>query len=138
MFLSDSEFTTHVAASLKVASSDLASYWSEIAGKAHQSAYYDIRGALINRGFSAAQVDAWERGAEFERDIGLWWAIIRGGRPAHIDDQMMEALDRRMELKTVAVEVSSGAAQEPGGNQSNIVSGTLDTTTDRWTKDTLV
>lgn len=143
MFVSDSTFRLAVAAALKMDVADLGAYWDAQAQRAHQSAYLDIRGALLARGFTAAQVDAWARGEEFEHDIGLFWALVRGGRPAHITEEMLAALDRRAELATVTVEIDSGTPQTPSTVPGRIVAGVLatvdaDGNDDRWTRDTVI
>lgn len=141
MFLTDSDFRTALAGALKVDAADLAKYWDLQCQQAHESAYLDIRGALLVRGFTATQVDLWDRGGEFERDIGIFWACVRGLASAALDPVALDRLDRRAELMTVLVEVAGGAPQEPAATPGRIVAGMFSTTDvngddDVWTRDT--
>lgn len=141
MFLSDTDFRATVAAALKVDPANLARYWDAELQRCHESAYKDIRGALLVRGFTAAQADAWDRGAEFERDIGLYWACVRGIGAMALDPVALDRLDRRAELMTVMVEVAGGATQNPAATPGRISAGMLGTTDadgnhDRWTRHT--
>jgi hypothetical protein len=67
--------------------------WTEIAQTCNVRAYNDIVTILSQRGYTLAQVLAWDRGAEFERDLAdffvLSQAVADGSaaverRPAHI------------------------------------------------------
>lgn len=142
MFLTDSDFRQSVADTLKMNVSALSAYWDRLAVEAHTTAYKDIRGALLARGFSAAQIDAWDRGQEFERDLGLYWALVRGAGLHQYQREFVDALDRREELKAVHVETIAGAPQDPSGSPAKISSGRFDTTDpttgeeDTWTRST--
>lgn len=138
MFLSDSEFRQALADTLKIDVAKLGSYWDRQCKQAHESAYLDVRGALLARGFTAAQADSWARGAEFERDIGLFWALVRGMGVANIGSEFIDRLDRRAELQTVMVEIASGEPQEPAGTPPRIDYGVLNTSNDEWTKETVL
>ena len=138
MFLTDTDFRQALADTLKMDVAKLGAYWDRQCKQAHESAYLDVRGALLARGFSASQADSWARGAEFERDIGLFWALVRGAGVHNYGSDFIDRLDRRAELMTVMVEVESGAPQEPSGTPPRIDSGVLDTSEDRWTRETPV
>jgi len=138
VFLTDSEFRQALADTLKVDVAKLGAYWDRQCKQAHESAYLDVRGALLARGFTATQADSWARGAEFERDIGLYWAFVRGMGVHNIGSEFIDRLDRRVELQTVMVEIASGAPQEPAGTPPRIDFGTLVTTEDRWTRETVL
>lgn len=147
MFLTDDDVRQSVAGLLKMDVAGLAGYWDRLVKECHASAYYDVRGALLQRGFTAAQVDAWDRGAEFERDLTLYWCLVRGGLQVHaISAEQLDRLDRRKELETVLVETAA-APQPPAQEPGRIVSGVLATSyvtadgvtvEDRWTRDTVL
>lgn len=142
-FLTREEFRQSLADTLKVSVSDLGSNWDRQCEEAMRSAYLDIRGALVQRGFTAAQVLAWERGAEFQRDIGHYWALVRSGAAVPMDDRILERLDRRKELMTVVVEIDTGVPQAPAYSPPRVQVGKIgsvdsDGNEDFWTKDTPV
>lgn len=145
MFLTDPDVRQSVAGLLKQDAATLAGYWDRLIQECHASAYYDVRGALLQRGFTVAQVDGWDRGAEFERDLTLYWCMVRGGLHVHaISAEQLDRLDRRKELETVLVETAA-APQPPAHDPGRITHGVLATTytdaagadrEDRWTRDT--
>lgn len=130
-----------VAAALKVDPASLAPYWDNEILRCQESAYKDIRGALLTRGFLAPQVDAWDRGMEFERDLTLFWALARGYGGVPQDMTQLETLDRRKELLTVHVEIAGGTTQVPTASPGRISAGMIenldaDGNCDRWTRHT--
>lgn len=142
--MADKDFRQDLADTLKIDVADLGAYWDRLCKQSHESAYLDIRGALLARSFTVGQIDSWGRGAEFERDIGLYWALVRGARVHNIGGDEIERLDRRAELLTVMVELDSGAVQEPAGEPARISYGVLSTTNlstgedDPWTRETVL
>lgn len=135
MFLTDDEFRESLAITLKIDVGRLGKHWDLLCQEAHKSAYFDVRGALLARGYAASEVDNWDRGPEFERDIGLFWALLRGSRFHNYGTDVVDKLDRREELKSVMVE-NLGTVQIPSGTPPRIDGGLLDTTNDEWTVDT--
>lgn len=77
--------------------------WDVIVSDSNRSAYWDIVSRLMNRGYTKAQVDAWDRLAEYTIDIGLYWCAIKGGGLEGYDDKFISKLDRRKELDEVFV-----------------------------------
>lgn len=135
-FLTDAELKTSLAATIKVASGDLPAYWDTLITECNSAAYLDVRGGLIQRGFTAVQADAWDRGKEFQKDIGLYWLLVKGAGLHEYDQKFVMLLDRRKELQTVLVEIAGGATQTPTGDPSTAIFNRLDTTNDRWTMET--
>lgn len=111
-FLTDAQLQTQLEAVLQVAPGSLsagdAGHWLTIITAANASAYSDLQGTLLGRGLSATQVDTWGRGAEFQRDIGIFWCLVKGAAGHNYDDKFVKALDRRADLKTVALLDSDG------------------------------
>jgi hypothetical protein len=118
-YITNTELLTAVADRVKVTNPDeLPAWWaSTVVPQAVTAGYQDILGALLNRGFSKAQVDAWDRRVEFNFSQSLYWALVNGGAAADVaQPDALKALDRREELKTVLVFVSGVWVQPPAGN----------------------
>lgn len=116
-FLTDAALTTALESAMSVAPGTLGSgdsaHWLTIVEQANGSAYQDILGALLQRGLSLTQIDTWHRGIEFQRDLGLFWALVRGAGLHGFDDTYIKPLDRRKELETVALIDAVGAPLVP-------------------------
>jgi hypothetical protein len=124
-FVTDSQLKTRIAAQLKQDSSSLPTYWDTIITDARNSAYREIQAALLQRGYTAAQIAAWDRGAEFEIDIGLFWALVKGAGMKGEDIKFIQLLDRRKELAVVDV-TNSDVLQTPEPAATPIGYGALD------------
>lgn len=118
MFTSDVVILQDVADALKLASvNDLPAYWSGVVSRTHRAAYQEIVGALVMRGFTKTQVDAWDRGEEFERQIALYFCFTSPQGAGQFDLNAVKVWDRREELKSVQVYdlgVAVSPTQEPG------------------------
>lgn len=134
-FITDLELKTSLAATLKVLVSDLPAYWDVLIPECNESAYYCIRGILLQRGFLVSQIDNWDRGREYQIDLGLYWLLVKGAGLHEYDDKFILLLDRRKELETVVVE-SFGNNQIPAGDPPGAVFNRLNTIGDRWTLET--
>lgn len=105
-FITDTQLKTLVAAALKKPTADLdaVDYWPVIITECNAAAYNEIVSRLAARGFTTAQIAAWDRGAEFEKRIGLYWALVEGGCLDAFDDKFIERLKTYLDwLDTVAV-----------------------------------
>ncbi len=120
MFLTDADIKTALSALLKMAEAGLPDYWDVVITAAHTAAYQDILGGLMSRGFRKDQVDSWDRGGEFEKDISIFWCLARGGAYAEFGAEAVKALDRRKELATVLV-FAGGVWIKPSGDQPGLV-----------------
>ena len=106
---------------LKQSSPDnLAAYWDNIITDANNSAWEDIREKLGRRGFTETQIDTWDRSEEFNKDIGLYWCLVKGGVGHNYDDRFIRQLDRRAELETIQVTIA-GAVVQPGDEDLDAV-----------------
>lgn len=101
----------------------LSEYWDDIVTDSRTSAYNEIVSRLADRGLSLTQIADWERGAEFERDIALYWCLIKGAVGGE-DDKFIKQLDRRKELDEVAV-VIDGEVVTGGGNDGPVGYGVV-------------
>jgi hypothetical protein len=100
-------------------------YGETIIEDSRRAANQEIYSVLLGRGYSDAQIEDWDRGIEFERDLALFWCLVKGGALV-IEDTRMRALDRRKELQEVSVTV--GGVLANAGDYSGVVStGLLET-----------
>lgn len=120
-FVTDGQLLAMVADRLKVRPADLPAYWADsITPQANESAYQEVLGRLLDRGFTKTQIDQWDRGAEFQQAIGLYLALVNGGAYAGYDAGVLQMLDRRKELKEVLVFIS-GEWVKPVGDRPGLV-----------------
>jgi hypothetical protein len=127
-FISDTELTTFVGDQLKTSVSQLPAYYtSTILPRANTAAWQEIQGRLLARGFSASQIAAWDRGAEFQADLGTFWAITHSGFYAGFDKETLKLMDRREELDKVQV-FTGGVWVRPDDSQGNTNQGSPITT----------
>lgn len=111
--------------------------WDSTILDSNRSAALDVAGRLLARGYTAAQVDAWDRRAEFNADIGLFWCLTKGGIPTAASDLHIAKLDRRKELDAVLVTIG-GVPVEPGGGSDGygVSGGRMSEDDYRFTMDT--
>ena len=102
-FLADADLKAAVASLLSKAPADLPSLWDGIITRANADAYGDIKRRLAVRGYTIAQIDAWDDGAEFQHSIGLFWTLSRAAGLHDYNDKFVNRLDRRAELDEVVV-----------------------------------
>jgi|ERR1700733_50690 len=135
MFIQDADILTAVANMLRQrgGSAALAPFWSQIvigvgsfAGKgSHNSAYQDIVDALTQRGFSIAQINQWDRGAEFELQQSLFWTYTLAGDSAQMDALQIRSLDKRAELKSMTQLSIAGVWQQPNAAPNQLPGGCM-------------
>lgn len=125
-FVTEDQVKQALADILQVAVGTLQAYWARIVADAREAAYQDILGALTARGYSAGQIAQWDRGAEFQRDIALYWCgVKRATVAAQTQGQLLDRLDRldrRKELATVAVMIGGVVVDPAGTTGGGIVS----------------
>lgn len=118
-YITASQLQAALASFLKIREADLPDYWQPLSSQAANFARQEIVGRLLRRGFTEAQVDAWDRDFEFSRDLGLWKAVVLGGAYTGFDANVLKALDRRRELDEVLVFIS-GVWVKPTGDQPSL------------------
>lgn len=110
--------------------SNLPPQWSSIAQQNQARAYNMIVSVLSGRGFTAAQIAAWDRGTEFELDMAIFFSLQRGGSLAtSLDDKFLKTFDRRDELKEV-IYTTGGSVADPQGTAGLPNVGDMDTSED--------
>lgn len=114
-------------------------YVGDILHDANVAAYQEIQGRLLKRGLTQAQLDAWDRGAEFQTAIGLFWALVRAaGLSEGVRPEVLRALDRRKELSDPDLELFSGGVPlvPPTPPADGLVTtGVMNTSTDMFVAD---
>ncbi len=136
--LSDAVILSELADLLQVKVSDLpARYANSIVPRAHIAGYQEVIGALITRGFTMAQVLAFDRLTELERDLSLYFALMQSGAYKRVDEKLLESLDRREELKTIILFIA-GVPKAPGDTSEATMkasAGPMNTSTDIFVLD---
>lgn len=123
-FITTAELETEIAAALKLAAAaDLQTFWDTVIARVNVSAYQEIVGQLIRRGYTKAVIDTWDRGAEFQRDLGLYFAFTSPQGAGAFDTKTLAQWDRRKELETVIVFVSGAPVKPTDPNSATEVVG---------------
>ncbi len=120
---------------LKVDPATLPSYAAGVITSMHLSAYQEIVGCLTERGFSKAVIDTWDRGAEFERALSLFWCLTNLGGMHAYDDKFLKQFDRRKDLVTVQVYVNGKNVNPTEADGGTISGGPPDTSLDEFVLD---
>jgi hypothetical protein len=131
MFLASGQLQSDLAGTLKTTMDRLGNYWGEFILQAQTWAYQEIVSRLLARGFTPTQINSWDRGAEYERALTLWWALQRGAGLEGYDDKFLKMFDRRAELNTVFVSVGGGW-QPPADTPGTVGTGALSTGRDMF------
>lgn len=142
-FVTDNELTAIVTASLKKAAADMAtlangdaSYWPTLIADANLAAYNEIVGRLVARGYTKTQIDTWDRGAEVQKKIGLYWSLVEGGALDGFDDKWVNKLERYFlgqdNVLDTAILTASGEVLNPDGAPGTVSLGPLKTDQDMF------
>lgn len=135
-FLTDAQVKTKLAANLKVAEADLPDAWDEIVPDANTAGQNEVTQAITNLGYTAAQAATWDRAAEFNRDMALFWCLVNGAGLHGHDPTFIDKLDRRAELKEITAPILIGGEPvDPDDDSGGVGYGEFDTTDDRFTPD---
>ncbi len=99
-FLTDLQLNNAVCDEIQKQRGTLTVFWPGIITLANIWAYNEIAARLVARGFTLAQVTAWDRGAEFQTDLGVWKAVTDNASmaPASYNFAALASKDRRDEL----------------------------------------
>lgn len=130
MFLSEAKIKQAVADKLSTDVANLASHWDGIIKAAHVSAYNQIVSRLLARGFTLAQVTAWDDGPEYEKDLSVFRALNDGGSLGAFSDTAIKVMDRRAELDKMGSLIIVGVWTRPGNTDPGpglVGTGSFDT-----------
>lgn len=121
-WITEAELLQEVADILKVPLARLDPYWARIIsgnggnGGANQDAANDINSILQGKGFTVAQIDAWDNRVTFNRDITLHLAFKKAGGLAQYDQNAIDSWDRRKQLMDAATIMIGGLVVAPGSD----------------------
>ena len=105
----------------------------EVITEARSASYHEILSRLVARGYTKAQIDVWDRLAEFGRHIALWWFWREriGANQGDTNPEVQpEHWDRRSELDTVTI-TEEGVLLDPGDlSGAEVLSGRMDVSED--------
>lgn len=118
-FISDAQLRKAVASAVGVDVPELADRWDELITAANESATNEIVTQLAAKGFTLAQINGWDRRAEFCRSLGLFWVGSDGGFMTTYSPTWVEFHDRRPELKAMECITVGGTLTYPAGKTSD-------------------
>lgn len=136
-YITDNALKAAVAASQATAGPDaLGAHWHQVIPRANRMAYNALRSCLLNRGFTAAQIDAWTDREDWNERLGVCqacWSVAKSS------DDRGEAFRREWkelleELAGLAI-VINGEVVDPTGASTRVAFGSYDTTDDTHTTD---
>jgi len=141
-FFTDAQLSQAVKdAIVRPVEEDLIPQWGTTITRANREAYGTIVRAFARRGFTKAQIDQWDDGAEFQEALGLWRALtsLRVMIPDSYSQEALDRLDRRVELigdsskgiEPVAFMIN-GAVVAPDSTWGQVTTGPLDTSNDTF------
>jgi len=128
-FVADSVTLADLGDALQQAGiSTLASQMTNVNTRCHAKAYSYIVERLLRRGYTAAQVAAWDsaHAGPVERDMTIFFALSLAFVNTQVSPEMLKAYDRREDLETLAI-TTSGDFVYPLGSAGLCGSGTLST-----------
>jgi hypothetical protein len=124
-------FADHTAQS---AYGNLEPRYDRLITRANTAAYNLILTTLGSRGYTAAQIAAWDQGAEFNLDLACCYLLpsVKGGDD---DGIWRERFCRKDELAEIAVLVS-GEVVDPASSQAAVSYGDMSRSDDAYSRDT--
>jgi hypothetical protein len=121
-WVSEVDVKQAVADTIKKDVSALAAYWDRIVSRSVNRAYTDLRNFLIGRGFTAAQLDAWDDNRQYNLDQALYFSYVEGAGPEDQTDRDMRRFDRvsaLMKEEDPLTLMISGVLQGPGAGEGS-------------------
>lgn len=134
MFITDADLTGLLGALLGKPAPTFpgqATWWASIITAANIRAYWTIVEAWMAKGWTKEVIDTWDRGAEFQRSLGLYFCLTdhAQGVPADVEAfiEMAKGLvtDRREELVGLQIFMANGLNIEPTTNKGQVVTGRI-------------
>lgn len=138
-FITDQALQDYVAAVLHRAGAAVttdvtqSTFWPPIVTQANASAWGEIQDRLIRRGFTVAQITAWDRGAEVQQQIGTYNALRDGGCLENFSETFLNNLKRYFdpEIKSNILDntlvTNAQVWQTPGDTPGTIGIGEIST-----------
>ena len=97
----------------------IAPYWDPLVIVANTQAYGEILMAFQKRGYTTAQIDQWDRGAEIQTDQALFFAFMKGAGLHTFNDVAILVLDRRKELEEMPLTID-GVVVDPDDGEDPV------------------
>ncbi len=88
--------------------------YAEIVAEANRLAIADITRILMTRGYSGAQILAWDDRGRYNLDQAIFWSLMRAGALAGYPDNFAKTFDRRKELELLPAIMIGGEPVKPG------------------------
>lgn len=98
---------------------NLEAYWSRLIEKARQTAYSDLIDILIGRGYTIAQLDAWDSREVYNRQQALFWLYTETSLGMGYDDKEINKLNRAEQLRKATTIMINGVAVKPDAPAAN-------------------
>lgn len=108
-------------------------HWIRKAASANTDAYNEIRSRLVGRGYTTAQVDQWDRRAEYNRRIALYFALCDGAALKDADLEAVDKLKRWLDDLDTVVVLIDGEEPELGSGSSGVNYGDMTNSGDTFT-----
>ena len=130
-FLTNAELKTSLSKLLQVGEATMESYWDAIISDANTTAQKEIKSRLIKMGYTPANAEGWDRASEFNRDIGLYWCLVKGAvlSPTPLNQQELSRLNRSSQIDDETITVGD-VEVEPTAGEGRITRGALLDTND--------
>lgn len=138
-YTTDTDIRDAIAGALGLASgSELPTHWTaRIVTTGNNRGYYKLREVLLGRGFTVAQIAAWEGAANWNERLGVLYTMLEARKSGaqiggDLDTELQAALE---ELKTVTLVIDDEPVY-PTLASGRIGRGERSTARDRYTLDT--
>jgi hypothetical protein len=128
MFINSATLTSAVQDVLQK-SETLESFWTSIITAALSESYNDIVSVMTARGYSPGQLLSWDRGIEFQTDLGIFWALAKGRVTQEVTAEKLKELDRRQELRIVVFTIAGLIVAPAFDGQNIVVTGIMSNST---------
>lgn len=92
--------------------------WDRQIPRAISTAYADLTGTLLGKGYTIEQLDQWDNREQFNRQQALFWLYTESGLGIGNDDKEINKLDRRKELAESTTIMINGVPVAPGSTDS--------------------
>lgn len=132
MFTTEAVILQDVADALRKEVAELPAWWQGLVRRCQASAYQEIVGVLIARGYAKSQIDQWDRGDEFERSQALYYLFSTPQGGGMFDKEAIDRWDKRKDLRTVLLSIG-GKWQRPGESPGTIGCGRQSSENDIFT-----
>lgn len=137
-WIDDSVVLAAVAAELGKLPQDLEPRWVDAARDGNAAAADDLVQAFVEKGYAAAQVDAWDQRTRYNKRLALYHALLFGGggglSPAELE-RLVEGLLTQVRERVSLLAGNKAVAPDPAASDiGGITSGTaafLDPADDR-------